>query len=91
MLGSLQILAPGKDVTDRDDWLYVRPQPGCLIVNLGDAMVQWMGSLLRSNVHRISFAPEPQRFVDWYCLAILFRPEKEENMRRMIGEGDDGG
>lgn len=90
VLGGLQILAPGKAATDKDAWLWVRPQPGCLIVNLGDAMVQWTGGLLRSNVHRINYAPGQQRFAERFSLAILVRPEREASMRRLVGEGEDG-
>ncbi|KAI1357430.1 oxidoreductase [Xylaria arbuscula] len=89
VLGGLQILAPGKDANVKDSWLWVRPQPGCLIVNLGDAMVQWTGGLLRSNVHRINYAPGQQRCADRYSLAILVRPERDASMRRLIGEGVD--
>jgi isopenicillin N synthase-like dioxygenase len=86
VLGGLQILAPGKASTDQDAWLYVRPKPGCLIVNLGDAMVQWSGGLLRSNCHRINFAPGDQRFVDRYSLGILVRPQREAKMRHLMGQ-----
>ena len=90
VVGGLQILAPGKEVSDEGAWLYVRPQPGCLIVNMGDAMVQWTGGLLRSNCHRINFAPGEQRLVDRYSLAILVRPERDVSMRRVVGDrGDD--
>ncbi|KAI1380117.1 hypothetical protein F4677DRAFT_405893, partial [Hypoxylon crocopeplum] len=57
----LQILEPGKSTKEPDAWSWVRPQPGCLIVNLGDAMVEWTGGLLRSNVHRIRYPPGQQR------------------------------
>jgi isopenicillin N synthase-like dioxygenase len=50
--------------------------------------MQWTEGLLRSNVHRINFAPGQQRFVDRYSLAILFRPEREASMRRMMCEGE---
>jgi isopenicillin N synthase-like dioxygenase len=86
VLGGLQILTPGKPATDRDAWRYVRPKPGCLIVNLGDAMVQWSGGLLRSNCHRINFAPGDQRFVDRYSLGLLVRPHREASMRPLMGE-----
>ncbi|KAI0199280.1 oxidoreductase [Astrocystis sublimbata] len=89
VLGGLQILAPGKDANAGDSWLWVRPQAGCLIVNLGDAMVQWTGGVLRSNVHRINHAPGQQRFVDRYSLAILVRPERNASMKRLTGEGAD--
>lgn len=89
VLGGLQVLAPGMAPSDEDAWLWVRPQPGCLIVNLGDAMCQWSGGLLRSNVHRISYAPGEQRFVDRYSLALLVRPERDASMRRLATKGRD--
>lgn len=85
VLGGLQILAPGKSPEDDSAWLWVRPRPGCLIVNMGDAMVQWTGGLLRSNVHRIRYAPGAQRFHDRLSLALLVRPERNASMRRLIG------
>ncbi len=90
VLGGLQILTPGGSAADESAWRWVRPQPGCLIVNLGDAMVQWTGGILRSNVHRIKYAPGQQRCVDRYSLAILVRPEREASMRsRVGGEAED--
>jgi isopenicillin N synthase-like dioxygenase len=86
VLGGLQILAPGKSPADKGAWSYVRPKPGCLIVNLGDAMVQWSGGLLRSNCHRINFAPGEQRFVDRYSLGLLVRPHRDASMRPLMGE-----
>lgn len=52
---------------------------------MGDAMVQWTGGLLRSNVHRIRYAPGAQRFHDRLSLALLVRPERNASMRRLIG------
>lgn len=89
VLGGLQILAPGKSPTDECAWLWARPRPGCLIVNLGDAMVQWTGGLLRSNVHRIRYAPGAQRFHDRLSLALLVRPERNASMKRLIGGGEE--
>lgn len=89
VLGGLQILAPGNAPTCESAWLYVKPKPGCLIVNLGDAMVQWSGGLLRSNCHRINFAPGDQRFVDRYSLGLLVRPHRDASMRHLMGEAID--
>ncbi|KUI72487.1 hypothetical protein VM1G_07621 [Cytospora mali] len=91
VLGGLQILAPGRSPTDESAWLWVRPRPGCLVVNLGDAMVQWTGGLLRSNVHRIKHAPGVQRFEDRYSLALLVRPHRNASMRKLVGDGEDAG
>ena len=91
IIGGLQILAPGKQPSEESAWMWVKPQPRHLIVNLGDAMVQWTGGLLRSNVHRINYAPGEQRSVDRYSIALLVRPERDASMRRLVGEveGED--
>ncbi|KAH9892307.1 oxidoreductase [Xylariomycetidae sp. FL2044] len=102
VVGGLQVLAPDRSPMETEDeeeeeeeeegaWLWVRPRPGCLIVNLGDAMVEWTGGLLRSNVHRIRYAPGAQWLADRYSLATLFRPERDASMRQLIGaRGDEG-
>ncbi|TQS33960.1 hypothetical protein Golomagni_05679 [Golovinomyces magnicellulatus] len=87
IIGGLQILPPGASALDESAWRWVRPQPGCLIVNLGDATVQWSGGLLRSNVHRIKYPPGDQRFVDRYSLATLFRPERNVSMKPKLNAG----
>ncbi|KAJ4386146.1 hypothetical protein N0V93_009039 [Gnomoniopsis smithogilvyi] len=89
VIGGLQSLAPGRSPTDDSAWLWVRPRPGCLVVNLGDAIVQWTGGLLRSNVHRIQHSPDAQRFIDRYSLALLVRPERNASMRSLIGDAKD--
>ncbi|RYP47114.1 hypothetical protein DL768_006788 [Monosporascus sp. mg162] len=71
-----QIPTPGKPATDETARRWVRPQPGCLTVNLEDEIIQWTGGILRSNVHRINYAPGQQRYVDPDSLAILVRPER---------------
>ncbi|KAI3390882.1 hypothetical protein diail_8443 [Diaporthe ilicicola] len=99
VLGGLQILAPGRPPSDTSAWLWVKPHSGCLVVvpqqiinveqNLGDAMVQWTGGLLRSNLHRIRYAPGAQSSKDRLSLALLVRPERNASMRRLIS-GNDG-
>lgn len=85
VLGGLQVLAPDSAPEDENAWQWVRPQPGCLIVNMGDAMVEWTGGVLRSNMHRVNFAPGEQRHVYRYACAMLVRPYKEATMGRLEG------
>ena len=54
-------------------------------MNLGDAMVEWTGGVLRSNLHRINFSPGEQRFKERYSVVLLNRPYYEADMRRMEG------
>ncbi|KAF2690158.1 hypothetical protein K458DRAFT_439230 [Lentithecium fluviatile CBS 122367] len=72
VLGGLQVLTPGKAMNDKDTWLYVRPEPGCLIVNLGDAMLH--------------FAPGEQCFVDRYSLALLRLVGEGEGRDSEVGD-----
>ncbi|OKL64267.1 hypothetical protein UA08_00933 [Talaromyces atroroseus] len=83
--GGLQVLNPQFQPEDEAGWQWVRPRPGCLIVNMGDAMVQWTGGILRSNMHRVKYAPGEQRLVPRYSAAILTRPYKEAAMQRLAG------
>ena len=84
-LGGLQVLEPGGDPAEENAWKWVRPEPGCLIVNTGDAMVEWTGRILRSNIHRIRHCPGEQRYVERYSVAVLVRPHKEASLRRLVG------
>ncbi|KAH9988515.1 Clavaminate synthase-like protein [Xylariaceae sp. FL0662B] len=87
VIGGLQIPEPGKSTKEPDAWSWVRLQPGCLIVNLGDAMVEWTGELVRSNVHRIRYPPGQQRFLNRYSVAILARPERNAIMKNLVCQG----
>jgi isopenicillin N synthase-like dioxygenase len=86
VVGGLQILPPGAgaETTDAASWRWVRPQPDCLIVNLGDAMVQWTDGLLRSNIHRINHGPGLHQSIDRYSVAILARAEHDASMRHIL-------
>lgn len=90
IVGGLQILKPGGSPLDESAWTWARPQPGCLIVNLGDAMTQWTGGILRSNMHRVTHAPGAQRFVDKYTVAYLARPERDASMKRLLNADERG-
>lgn len=86
IVGGLQILPAEVDNNDTN-WQYVRPKPGCALINLGDAMVQWSGGILRSNMHRVATAPGLQAGSTRYSVAYLVRPESNVSMRR-LASGD---
>lgn len=73
ILGGLQIQRP--DARDSEDhWEFVKPEPGCAVVNLGDALVTFSNGIVRSNLHRVTYAPGEQAFHDRYSFAFLSRP-----------------
>ncbi|CAF9931894.1 MAG: hypothetical protein ALECFALPRED_005121 [Alectoria fallacina] len=84
VLGGLQILPPGASNED-SNWQYVKPQPNCVIVNLGDALVEWTGDILRSNEHRVIAAPGKQAEHARFSVAFLVRPERKVSMKRLVG------
>jgi isopenicillin N synthase-like dioxygenase len=82
--GGLQILPAGSENVHAN-WRYIRPEPGCGLVNLGDTLVEWTGGLLRSSLHRVVTAPGAQASVPRQSLAYLIRPERNASMRRLEG------
>ena len=81
ILGGLQILPPGSDeesnVNTSTAWEFVKPQAGCAVVNMGDAMVAFSGGVVRSNLHRVAYAPGEQGSMDRYSIAYFARPEND--------------
>ncbi|GKZ26049.1 hypothetical protein AbraIFM66951_005081 [Aspergillus brasiliensis] len=84
VLGGLQILPAGME-NKMENWRFVRPVPGCALVNIGDTLVEWTGQLLRSSLHRVLAAPGEQAFVPRRSVAYLVRPAKSASMRRIRG------
>jgi isopenicillin N synthase-like dioxygenase len=82
VLGGLQILPSECENVDAN-WRYIRPEPGCAIINLADAMTLWTGGILRSNIHRVATAPGQQAACTRYSVAYLVRPEANASMRRL--------
>ena len=88
VLGGLQILAsPESSGVDEDEWVYIKPEPGCAIVNVGDALAKWTGNLLKSPKHRVTYAPGRQAELVRYSVAWFARPEHAARMVRLT-EGD---
>lgn len=80
--GGLQILPAGSENINAN-WRYIRPEPGCALINIGDTLVEWTGGLLRSSLHRVVTAPGPQAYIPRLSLAYLIRPERNATMRRL--------
>ncbi|HEX2674204.1 MAG TPA: 2-oxoglutarate and iron-dependent oxygenase domain-containing protein [Polyangiaceae bacterium] len=50
--------APGLEIfTPEGDWQAVRPEPGALLVNLGDLTARWTNDRWRSTLHRVALPP----------------------------------
>lgn len=83
IIGGLQVLPPGANKEIDSDWRYVKPQPNCAVVNLGDSLVQFTGGALRSNMHRVMDAPGEQSKVDRYSFCYVLKPSINASMNRL--------
>ena len=79
-IGGLQVLLP-----NTSDWVYVKPMPGCAIINLGDAMVKFTAGRLRSNLHRVVTPPGAQKDEVRYSLVYFCRPGHDVKLGRLQG------
>ncbi|TGO74409.1 hypothetical protein BELL_0285g00060 [Botrytis elliptica] len=90
--GGLQIL-PSSAENCNENWQYIRPVPGCALINTGNMMVEWTGGMLRSSLHRVVTAPGKGAGVTRLSLAYLLRSGKcfnEQVGRRRIGGENSG-
>lgn len=93
--GGLQILPAGTE-SKFENWKYIKPQPNCALINIGDTLIEWTGGLLRSSLHRVVTPAGEQSLVTRQSLAYLVRPEMEASMQRLrssmipeLGEGEE--
>ncbi|KAH8112401.1 Clavaminate synthase-like protein [Phellopilus nigrolimitatus] len=77
-LGGLQVLPPGSS-----DWQYVRPLPGHVLCNVGDALTLFSGGILHSNLHRVVPPPGAQALHSRWSLVFLTRPGNGVQLRML--------
>lgn len=82
IVGGLQILPAGSDNIN-SNWRYIRPQPGCALINIGDSLVEWSGGVLRSSLHRVITPPGEQADFPRRSVGYLIRPPHDGSMGRL--------
>ncbi|OJJ73137.1 hypothetical protein ASPBRDRAFT_148424 [Aspergillus brasiliensis CBS 101740] len=82
--GGLQVLPAGCE-NIKEKWRYIKPEPGCAVVNVGDTLVEWTGGLLRSSLHRVVTAPGDQATVQRESVAYLVRAKRTASLQRLKG------
>ncbi|PYH36792.1 oxidoreductase [Aspergillus neoniger CBS 115656] len=83
-MGALTMLFNGKENVS-ENWEYVRPRPGCALINVGDSLMKWTGGVLHSAFHRVVTAPGEQGSVARQSVALLTRPDRSVTMQRIKG------
>ncbi|MCJ1385609.1 hypothetical protein MMC17_008732 [Xylographa soralifera] len=84
ILGGLQILPSGKENVEAH-WEYVKPERGHAIINIGDTITKWTNGLLRSAMHRVTYAPGDQGDLTRWSLAYFSHAEDTSLMKRLEG------
>jgi len=80
-LGGLQVLVPGSD-----EWQYVKPLPGHVICNVGDALSFFSGGILRSNRHRVIAPPGHQTAYERWTVVYFVRASNPTVVRPLLEE-----
>ncbi|KAF2716678.1 Clavaminate synthase-like protein [Polychaeton citri CBS 116435] len=95
-LGGLQVwsnssrsatLNDGQPTDTSGTWLWVKPKPGCAIINLGDAAVKFSNGVLCSGRHRVIPSPGTQGKWPRYSVVYFVRPEDACPMQVLKGSG----
>ncbi|KAF5870124.1 putative 2og-fe oxygenase protein [Botrytis fragariae] len=68
------------------NWRYVRPEPGCVIVLIGDTLVEWTAGALRASIHRVVTAPGKRAAATRLGLGYFLRPSHTTRMSRLISD-----
>ncbi|CAG8979447.1 hypothetical protein HYALB_00012946 [Hymenoscyphus albidus] len=84
--GGLQVLPAGAENVN-DNWKFIRLQPKCAVINIGDTLVEWTGGLLRSSLHRVAKVPGKQNESSRLSLDYLVRPNSRGSMGRLKSNG----
>lgn len=84
VVGGLQVLPAGSENVD-ENWRYIRPQPGCALINIADTLTEWTGGLLRSSLHRVVSPPGTQAQLPRQSLAYLVRAGNGSTVQRLKG------
>ncbi|KAK4580039.1 hypothetical protein LTR86_000241 [Recurvomyces mirabilis] len=77
-IGALEPDVPG-------EWLWVKPNRGCAIVNLGDAAVKFTNGVLCSGRHRVVPSPREQGTFPRYSIVYFVRPTDHSIMTTLKG------
>ena len=88
--GALTVLVqdeqPGLQVEQDGRWLTVEPQPGALVINIGDIVQVWSNDRFRAPLHRVLASRDAQRF----SAAFFFNPSYDCNYAPLPGQPGAG-
>ncbi|EST08208.1 Non-hem dioxygenase N-terminal domain protein [Kalmanozyma brasiliensis GHG001] len=76
-VGGLQVeTQPGR-------WVDIPPQPGCIVVNVGDAMEFWSAGLFRSTQHRVVLPRVESETASRFSVAYFCQPDEDARLEAL--------
>jgi len=81
-LGGLQVVNPGDT-----KWIYVKPAPGCVIINFGDSIVKLLGGNIHSGLHRVVSPPGDQASLTRVSVVYFSRPNSNVPLKSLFDVG----
>lgn len=75
-VGGLQVQTAG-------GWIDIPAQPGCLVVNVGDAMEFWSGGAFRSTQHRVVLPRSTHESGSRFSMAYFCQPDEHAPLAPM--------
>jgi isopenicillin N synthase-like dioxygenase len=71
-VGGLQVLLPASQLDSEPTFINVTPRDGCVVVNVGDLLQLWTGSVCFSAQHRVVSTGAKDK--DRYSIAFFWHP-----------------
>ncbi|WVQ65293.1 uncharacterized protein L199_003469 [Kwoniella botswanensis] len=91
--GSITVLfqssVSGLQVRRGSSWVDVPPMPGCLVINIGDALEFWSGGAFKSTLHRVVMPRNLSETTSRCSIAYFLHPDIESLLQPLGGQIDD--
>ncbi|WWD05353.1 hypothetical protein V865_003426 [Kwoniella europaea PYCC6329] len=91
--GSITVLfqssVSGLQVRRGSSWVDVPPKPGCLVINIGDALEFWSGGAFKSTLHRVVMPRNLSETTSRYSIAYFLHPDNESVLQPLGGQIND--
>ncbi|ORY33439.1 hypothetical protein BCR39DRAFT_520065 [Naematelia encephala] len=88
--GSITLLfqhaVSGLQVFKRGEWLDVAPLPGCLVINIGDALEFWSGGQFTSTLHRVVMPRTANEAKSRFSIAYFVQPENDTRLDPLLSD-----
>lgn len=69
--------------TQPGQWVDIPPQPGCIVVNVGDALEFWSAGMFRSTQHRVVLPRVESETASRFSVAYFCQPDEDARLEAL--------